>query len=233
VGDVSVVPVVQVGGPKALGALQLGSAQLASGAAAPASQAAEQEPISVIPSASQVIITPAAFAETARVEIADPQSIITVPVKPGGVSGTAQTVPLISPATVAAAIAMGPKRQVATTLPVLNAPVAGVSPAAPKPSPDASAAGAAAAAPTLHEGTTQGMAQPSAAAPAGVPASVGFMQDPATPAVVLPQTPPVFPLAPAAEAPMQISGTRGLLIGFLAGAVLMGLIAVVYFVFGR
>jgi hypothetical protein len=51
----------------------------------------------------------------------------------------------------------------------------------------------------------------------------------------LPQTPPVFPLAPAsvAEAPMAISGTRGLLIGFLAGAVLMGLIAAVYFVLGR
>lgn len=45
----------------------------------------------------------------------------------------------------------------------------------------------------------------------------------------LPQTPPVFPLAPEPEA-SRISGTRGLLIGFLAGAVLMALVALAYFV---
>jgi hypothetical protein len=46
----------------------------------------------------------------------------------------------------------------------------------------------------------------------------------------LPQTPPIYPLAPQPEpAPSAISGPRGLLIGFLAGAVLMGLAALVYF----
>jgi hypothetical protein len=44
----------------------------------------------------------------------------------------------------------------------------------------------------------------------------------------LPQTPPVYPLAPTPEAGSNISGARGLIIGFLAGAVLMGLAALVY-----
>ncbi len=43
----------------------------------------------------------------------------------------------------------------------------------------------------------------------------------------LPPTPPIFPLAPAPAA--SISGTRGLLIGFLAGAVLMALAAAAWF----
>jgi hypothetical protein len=220
--DVSVAPVVPVGGQSALGALQLGAAKLTA--------AADPEPISVIPSTSQVVITPAAFAETAKVEVADPSSLGMAPAAPG-VSGTAQTVPLISPTTVAAAIAMGPKRPVATTLPVLASPVS-VSPAAPKPTPEPG--------PTLHEGKVtpypgqpeqpMGATAPSAGFPMDAPLTAPPGQ---TAPIVLPQTPPVFPLGPVVEGPAPISGTRGLLIGFLAGAVLMGFIAIVYFVVVR
>ncbi|APR78026.1 serine/threonine protein kinase [Minicystis rosea] len=59
----------------------------------------------------------------------------------------------------------------------------------------------------------------------------------APPAPLLPQTPPVFPLGPAPlpDAPglSKISGARGLVIGFLAGALIMALLAGAYVIFVR
>jgi hypothetical protein len=55
---------------------------------------------------------------------------------------------------------------------------------------------------------------------------------PVVPPGVMP-VPPVYPLAPSsapapAPATEGISGARGLLIGFIAGALLMGVVAIVY-----
>jgi serine/threonine-protein kinase len=141
----------------------------------------------------QVVVTPAAFPETGKVDGAEPAAV----------NPTAQTVPMISPAMVAAVIAAGPQ---------------GVAAAA-------AAANAAAAAGTA-----------AASAAAGGPALLLPAPGPAATAPLLPPTPPIYPLAPppAPEAGVsRISGARGLLIGFLAGAVIMALLAGAYVIFAR
>jgi eukaryotic-like serine/threonine-protein kinase len=156
-------PVVAVGGPSALGAVRLGRAQLTS----PASSRDGAGPVQ---DERQVVITPAAYAETSKMEAPDP-----IALGMSNISGTAQTVPLISPALVAAVMAAGPQRGF---------------PAPPAPVP---------------------------------------MPPPSQQFAPLPQTPPVYPLAPAAEpGKAGISSTRGLLIGFLVGAVLMILVVIVF-----
>jgi hypothetical protein len=176
-------------------------------------------------------VTPVAFAETAKVEAFDPSKHGAPP----GVSGTAATVPLINPSTVAAAIAMATaNRPGSTTVPVMIPPGAAPSPQAPRTSPTLTGS------PTSR-GPSDLITPPAEAGAVSLPEPSGMMP-PANAAVAtavmlappampsLPQTPPIYPLAPPPEAaPSAISGTRGLLIGFLAGAVLMGLAALVYF----
>ncbi len=237
--EIAVVPVVSAGGPKALGSLQLGSSQLSTSAPAASSadaadgragddgappgrsRALPQTPggsgdrHSAVPQPPG----PVAFAETAKMELPDPASL---GVRPSGaaagpeVSGTAQTVPLISPGLIASVLTKGPApRQVATTMPVVIPPSGIVSPASKLNLP-----------PEGPVATLLDVAIPSAAS---------LSVDGRAPSVlpVPPQTPPVYPLAPVDEGGDRISGARGLLIGFLAGALLMGLIAVVYLALGR
>ncbi len=116
----------------------------------------------------------------------------------------ARTVPMISPSVVAAAIASGPRPTVETP------PAAPPQPAAPAGPPPPVAL-------KLDQPVVQGTVPMVAPNPSMAP-------QPAAP----PPTPPVFPLAPREARPTAISGTRGLLIGFLAGALLMGVLAVVY-----
>jgi hypothetical protein len=160
-----------IGGPSRLGGLQLGSAQLT---ISKPGYGPEPGPMEPTPS-RQVVLAPAAFGGTTKMVAPDPASLG----MPGGVSGTAETVPLISPAMVASVMSRGP-----TSMPM---PVAETLPVLPAPPP---------------------------------------------PLAALPQTPPVYPLAPD-EANPNISGTRGLLIGFVAGALLMGVFAAVYLLFLR
>jgi serine/threonine-protein kinase len=126
-----------------------------------------------------IVVTAAAFAETAKLEAPDPAALVA---GSAAALGTAQTVPLISPGVLAAAMAK--------SAPAEPAPLV-VPPTAPR------------------QVQTE---------------------------LVLPPTPPIYPLGPAAAkplAPAKISGARGLIIGFLAGAAIMTLIAVAYMFLAR
>ena len=127
------------------------------------------------------VVTHAALAATTQIEA--PGLLMLGPAD--AVSGTAQTVPLISPAMVAAVIAAGPPRS------------------------------------NVVIGPPQ-IVFASSPAPGAAPA----------PLAPLPQTPPIFPLTrplpPDANSLSRISGARGLFIGFLAGALIMALVAIGY-----
>ncbi len=208
--EVAVSAVLSVGGPGALGAIQLGSAQLTTttpgqggarlrgagdnGAAAPPDP--RMSPISAPP--GQVVVSPA--TATTKMAAPDPAALS------GVFMATAQTVPLISPSMVASVIAAGPR------------PAAG---APPDPRPPS--------VPMQMPPSVPMQMPPSV--PMQMPPSAQVPMSMQMPMATLPQTPPIYPLAPA-PAP-GISGTRGLLIGFLAGALLMGLAAAAYFLFGR
>jgi serine/threonine-protein kinase len=138
--------------------------------------------------------------ETAKMAAVDPAAIALS----NQAMAHARTVPMISPSVVAAAIASGPRPTVETP------PAAPPQPAAPAGPPPPVAL-------KLDQPVVQGTVPMVAPNPSMAP-------QPAAP----PPTPPVFPLAPREARPTAISGTRGLLIGFLAGALLMGVLAVVY-----
>jgi serine/threonine-protein kinase len=150
------------------------------------------------------VVTPAAFAATAKVDPADVAAAAAM-AKKKNVSETAQTVPMISQAVVQQVIAAGPKGTAAM-----------------------SAAAAQAIAQVNAAQTQQSAKAPSVPPPPPSAIAPG-------PAPTLPQTPPVFPLAQQSNegAVSRISGTRGLLIGFLAGALLMGLFGVLYVVLAK
>jgi serine/threonine-protein kinase len=136
-----------------------------------------------------------AFAETAKVPTAEELGLVPAP----AVSGTAQTVPLISPALVASVIAAGPPKPNVVAGP-----------------PQIVFAASSVTAPLL--------------APALIPPPPAALAPPPAP---LPQTPPIYPLAPLAPDAgglSRISGARGLLIGFFAGALIMALVAIVYLI---
>jgi serine/threonine-protein kinase len=172
-----------------------------------------------------VVVTPAAFAETAKVE------------SPGeAVNPTAQTVPMISPALVASVIAAGPKGAAAAVAAATAASSGSPPPGAAAPSatvPSVVSPPSAATPPSVV------VAPPSGAAVSAVnmtePLIAPIPPPPAPMAAPLPPTPPVFPLPPQApEAGLsKISGARGLLIGFLAGALIMALLAGAYVVLAR
>jgi serine/threonine-protein kinase len=155
------------------------------------------------PSGVQAAVTPAAFAQTAKVSNAEMAAMgAAMDAANAGMMGTAQTVPMISHSLVASVIAAGPPR--------------GVPPAPMAPGPVGPTAMSPMAPPYGAPMPPQGMTVP-----------------------VLPQTPPVFPMPqapladPQGEGLSRISGARGLLIGFFAGAVIMALFALVYVIFGR
>jgi len=156
------------------------------------------------------LVTPAAFAETAKVEAFD----LSGAGPSSAVNPTAQTVPMISPSMVAAVIAAGPKGAAAVSAASGSAAPSVVSP------PSAAAPASVVVSPPMS-----GAASPvSATEPLLAP-----------PPAALPPTPPVFPLPPPAADPglSRISGARGLLIGFLAGALIMALLAGAYVVLAR
>ena len=146
-------------------------------------------------------IGPAAFAETTRMEAPSP-----APLQIGSheVSGTAQTVPLISPALVASAMAAGAQPAARTQ----------VSGSAPAPAPSAPV--------VSHKATVPLLPSALIPSPAANPP---------------PPTPPIYPMAPLPLPTLQrssrISGARGLIIGFLAGALIMAIIAGAYVVVAR
>jgi serine/threonine-protein kinase len=208
--DVGVAPVIGVG-PGGLGTLQLGSAQLRSKSLPPDEEAVSTPPVRPRAEPSGVLPAPQ-IQVTTRMEVPDPPPLGFVPEPP---FPNAQTVPMISQSVVAQAVAMGPR------------PAAGA-PAIPPPPP--SSAG--------------GLPPPSAVAPpapnavasfdfsrGGVGGTAPMLQHvvPVVPPGVMPMPPnPLAPTPAPATAMEGISGARGLLIGFLAGALLMGVVAIVY-----
>jgi hypothetical protein len=161
-----------------------------------------------------------------------PAPVVVPPPEPA--FGNAQTVPMISQSVVAQAVAMGPRP--AAGAPAIPPPPPSVVPPAPPSAvglPPPSAVG-------LPPPSAVAPPPPSAMAPfdplsrGGVGGTLPMLQHivPVVPQGVMPTaTQPVYPLAPR-SAPAQgtegISGARGLLIGFLAGALLMGVVAIVY-----
>jgi serine/threonine-protein kinase len=240
--------VISVRGPGVLGALQLGSAQLGS----KPSQADAPEADTPPPPPSierRAVTTEEAFEETTKMDVAD------VPSMGGGFVPTAQTVPLIPPDLVAAVIARGPRPAAgAPALPPPGAAPGGMpSPAAPIQAPAPVQPSSQVFAPPSAQGypqpSGQGYAPPAAqgypppGAQAYTPlAAQGYAQQqalaptalqpvqpgpgPAMPA--LPPTPPVFPVPEAPEEGGRSSAARGMLLGFVAGAVLMAIVTVVY-----
>jgi hypothetical protein len=204
--SVGPAPAIGVGSPGSLGALQLGAAQLTSREPPPNALSNPRSGLSgdngggespgSVP-APQVVVTPPNLGETTRMDVGDP-ALLGVPRAPG-VSGTAQTVPMISPALVASVIARGP----------------GVQPAPAPPPPS---------------GVLQSAVPLREAAPGGTFPMIAPVVPivPTAPAPLPPPTPPVYPLAPPDAGRTGISGVRGLLIGFVAGAVIMALVAVIY-----
>jgi len=150
-----------------------------------------------------------AFAATAKQS--GPDAIAGTP----GVNPIAQTVPAIDAAMVASVIASGAKGTGGAGTVAAAVAAATQAPAAPAPVPVP-------AAPQVQ----------TARMPAPTPAALApLMAVPPPPPPALPQTPPIYPMAPPAPdagALPKISGARGLLIGFLAGALIMALLAVVF-----
>ena len=144
-------------------------------------------------------IGPASFAETAKMEAPSPAVL---QIGSHEVSGTAQTVPLISPALVASAMAAG-------SMPAARTQVSGSAPAPSAPV-------------VSHKATVPLLPSALIPSPAANPP---------------PPTPPIYPMAPlplpTVQRSSRISGARGLVIGFLAGALIMAIIAGAYVVFVR
>jgi hypothetical protein len=234
--EVAVAPVISVGG-SGLGAMQLGASQLRAppppstqdeeGVATPARPRAEPSGVLPAPASARessavfgppkAVVAPVGPAGTTQMEALD-ETAVGVPVPAQGEGfGTAQTVPMIPPSLVASAIAMGP-RPAAGVPAVPPAPPSAVPPIAAPPSglpPDAFAP---LPAPREGMGGTAPM----------IPRVVPVMPSSQMPSQLPPPTPPVYPMAPSPPAQPAISGARGLLIGFLAGAALMGIVALVY-----
>jgi eukaryotic-like serine/threonine-protein kinase len=162
-------------------------------------EASPPERISALPP-DRISVTPneRALGPAAFAETAKASPAVAAAVQ--AVSGIAQTEPLISPALVASVIAAGPPRAAApsTTVVVMTGPPG------PQQAPPAAPTVPSHQAPVLQQ-----------------PPSLGVMPL----AVAPPPTPPIV-LGPAPGAPF--SGTRGLVVGFLAGAVLMALVALAY-----
>jgi len=201
--EVAVAAVVSVGGRSALGAIHLGSAQLTSG------NATMGAPLGSGPSAVLTSPQSAPAPEPPLPPSRQGQVVITP-----ATATTKMQAP--DPASLAAGQFMATAQTVPLISPSLVASIIAAGPPAPRPAAGAPAVRAVEPMPV------------SMLAPPSMPAS---MPAPMSGPAPLPQTPPIYPLEPAP--PAGISGTRGLLIGFLAGALLMGLAAAAYFLFGR